>query len=56
VAKVPYLAVVGQREAEGGTVAVRSRGEGKKQVVLPVAEFVQKLGEEIRTRGLNPLV
>ena len=56
VAKVPYLAVVGQREAEAGTVAVRSRGEGKKQVVLPVPEFVQKLGEEIRTRALNPLV
>ena len=54
--KVPYMAVVGQREAEGGTVAVRVRGAGKKQVVLPVDEFVAKLGEEIRTRSLTPLV
>src|SRR6266496_1547215 len=54
--KVPYMAVVGQREAESGSAAVRARGEGKKQVVLPVDEFVAKLGEEIRTRSLAPLV
>ena len=54
--KVPYLAVVGQREAEAGTVAVRVRGEGKKQVMLSVAECVEKLREEIRTRSLAPLV
>src|SRR5213083_282817 len=53
--KVPYMAVVGQREAEAGTVAVRARGEGKKQVVLPVDEFVRNLEEEIRTRALSPL-
>ena len=54
--KVPYMAVVGQREADSGSAAVRARGEGKKQVVLPVDEFVAKLGEEIRTRSLAPLV
>ncbi|PYO96917.1 MAG: threonine--tRNA ligase, partial [Gemmatimonadetes bacterium] len=54
--KVPYMAVVGQREAEAGSVAARGRGEGKKQVVLPVAEFVAKLQEEVRTRSLTPLV
>ncbi len=54
--KVPYMAVVGQREADAGTVAVRSRGEGKKQVLLPVDEFVAKLQEEVRTRALTPLV
>ena len=54
--KVPYMAVVGQREAEAGTVAVRARGEGKKQVVLPVDEFVRNLEEEIRTRSLKPLI
>ena len=54
--KVPYMAVVGQREADAGTVAVRVRGEGKKQVVLPVEEFVAKLGEEVRTRALRPLI
>ena len=54
--KVPYMAVVGQREAEAGTVAVRGRHAGNKQVVLPVAEFVEKLKEEARTRSLSPLV
>src|SRR5216117_225019 len=54
--KVPYMAVVGQREADAGSAAVRGRGEGKKQVVLPVAEFVAKLQEEVRTRSLTPLV
>jgi threonyl-tRNA synthetase len=50
------MAVVGQREAESGQVAVRSRGEGKKQTVLPLDEFVAKLGEEVSSRSLRPLV
>jgi threonyl-tRNA synthetase len=54
--KVPYMAVVGQREAEAGTVAIRARGEGKKQVVLPLDQFLTKLLEEIRTRSLTALV
>src|SRR3989449_2534565 len=54
--KIPYMAVVGQREAEAGSVAVRGRGEGKKQVVLPVVEFVTKLDQEVRSRSLTPLV
>jgi threonyl-tRNA synthetase len=32
--KVPYMGVVGEREAEAGTVAVRRRGSGKKQEVM----------------------
>jgi threonyl-tRNA synthetase len=54
--KVPYLAVVGQREAEAGTVAVRVRGAGKKQEILSLDEFVRRLQEEVRTRSLTPLV
>lgn len=54
--KVPYMAVVGQREADAGTVAVRARGEGKKQVVLPLSEFVAKLTDEVRTRALASLL
>ena len=55
--KVPYLAVVGQREADAGTVAVRARGAtDRKQVVLPVAELVAKLEDEVRTRSLRSLV
>src|SRR3989440_4937446 len=54
--KVPYMAVVGQREAEGGSVAVRVRGSGNKQVVMPVGEFVEKLTQEIHMRSLTPLI
>jgi threonyl-tRNA synthetase len=50
--KIPYLAVVGKREADGGTVAVRRRGAEKKQVVMPVAEFIEQVAEEDRTRAL----
>ncbi|HXM39300.1 MAG TPA: threonine--tRNA ligase [Gemmatimonadales bacterium] len=54
--KVPYMAVVGQREAEARTVAVRARGEGNKQVVLAQDEFVKRLLEEVHTRSLKPLI
>ncbi len=54
--KVPYMAVVGQREADAGSVAVRARGAGKKQEVLPLEEFRSKLLEEVRTRSLTPLI
>jgi threonyl-tRNA synthetase len=53
--KVPYMAVVGQREAEAGTVAVRVRGAGKKQEIVPLTDFVGRLTEEVRTRSLTPL-
>ena len=54
--KVPYMAVVGQREAEAHSVAVRARGAGNKQTVLSVAEFVEKLREEVHSRSLTSLV
>jgi threonyl-tRNA synthetase len=53
VEKVPYMAVVGQREAEGGTVAVRVRGEGKKQEIVPVDAFAEKVVGLIRSRALD---
>jgi threonyl-tRNA synthetase len=52
--KVPYMAVVGQREAESDSLALRVRGAGKKQEVLPVAAFLERVGEEVRTRALVP--
>jgi threonyl-tRNA synthetase len=54
--KVPYMAVVGQREAEAKSVAVRGRGAGNKQVVMPISEFVEKLKEEVHSRSLKPLI
>jgi threonyl-tRNA synthetase len=52
--KVPYTAVIGKREAEAGTLAVRERGAGRKQEILPVAEFVARLRQAIDTRALVP--
>ncbi|HEX8726357.1 MAG TPA: threonine--tRNA ligase [Gemmatimonadaceae bacterium] len=52
--KVPYMAVVGKREAEADTVAVRVRGEGKKQEIVPVADFIARVGDEAKTRALTP--
>jgi len=49
--KIPYMAIVGEREAADGTVAVRKRGAGKKQDVMPREAFVTRLVEEIRTRS-----
>ncbi len=50
--KVPYMAIVGQREAEGGTVAVRRRGDGNKQEVISVDEFAARLQQEVKSRAL----
>ena len=51
VKKVPYMGVVGKREAEAGTVAVRRRGAGKKQVVMDRKAFAGQVAEDIRTRA-----
>jgi threonyl-tRNA synthetase len=52
--KIPYMAVVGKREAESGTVAVRTRGAGKKQDVLAVGDFIERVRGEIASRALLP--
>ncbi|MEX0837370.1 MAG: threonine--tRNA ligase [Gemmatimonadota bacterium] len=51
--KIPYMGVVGEREAEAGTVAVRKRGTGKKQEVMPRAAFVERVAEETREKELD---
>ncbi|MDE3054232.1 MAG: threonine--tRNA ligase, partial [Gemmatimonadota bacterium] len=55
VMKVPYMAVVGKREAEADTVAVRARGEGKKQELMGVEEFIATVVREARERALPKL-
>jgi threonyl-tRNA synthetase len=45
VAKVPHLLVVGKREAEEGTVAIRTLGE-ERQRVVPLAEAIAMLKAE----------
>ncbi len=52
VQKVPYMCVIGRREAEENTVALRMRGAGRKQEILTANAFVERALEEIRTRAL----
>ena len=46
MAKVPYMLVVGDKEQEEGTVAVRKR-DSVETNTMPVDEFIAKLVEEI---------
>ncbi len=48
--KIPYVLVLGDREIESGKAAVRARGRGQIGE-MEIAEFVQKIQEEIATRG-----
>ena len=52
--KVPYMAIVGQREAESDSLALRVRGVGKKQEVITVEAFLARVTEEVRIRALVP--
>ncbi|MEO0741227.1 MAG: threonine--tRNA ligase [Bacteroidota bacterium] len=46
VEKVPYMLVVGGKEVEAGTVAVRRQAEGDRGAV-PTAEFIAALQQEV---------
>lgn len=56
--KVPYLAIVGPRDAEQGAVSLRIRGQEKDAGSMPMARFVDALAEEIAqkraTLGVAP--
>ena len=51
--KVPYMAVVGEKEAAAGTVAVRRRGAQKKQEVMPRGAFLARVREDVETRRID---
>lgn len=51
LAKIPYMLVVGQKEAEVQAVSVRSRAKGDEGV-LPFADFLARVKHEIATRAL----
>lgn len=50
-AKIPYMLVIGGKEAESGAVAIRTRKD-KDLGVMPADGFVEKIKGEIRTRAL----
>lgn len=48
--RIPYLLVVGKKEAQDGTVAVRTR-KGEDMGAMPVDVFATRLAQEIASRG-----
>ena len=50
VGRVPYMAVVGEKEVESGTVAIRSR-DTAQTVTMPLDEFIAQIGKEIADRA-----
>ncbi len=53
--KIPYMGVIGEREVDEGTVAVRRRGSGRKQEVMERGAFLEQLLDEIRGRSLDTI-
>ena len=49
--KIPYMLVVGDKEVESNSVAIRKRGVGD-QGAKPADEFIAELLEEIKTRAM----
>jgi threonyl-tRNA synthetase len=50
LARIPYMLIVGAREAAADAVAVRERGTGDTGAV-PVAEFLERIAGETATRS-----
>lgn len=52
--KIPYIGVIGRRELEADSIAIRVRGaaEKAKPEVVSVNEFLSRLTQEISTRAL----
>ena len=48
--KIPYMLIVGDKEAEAGTVSVRTRG-GVDMGAMSLADFVAKLNEEVESKA-----
>ena len=48
--KIPYMLVIGEKEAAAGTVSVRSRKKGDEGVMEPEA-FLSRVTEEIETKA-----
>jgi threonyl-tRNA synthetase len=52
IAKLPYMLVVGEREAASGQVSVRSRNGGDLGT-MPLADFIAECAEKIAARSLT---
>ena len=50
--KVPYMLVIGKREAESGSVAVRQRN-GQDLGAIPIDHFIAQIKDQITTKSLS---
>jgi threonyl-tRNA synthetase len=50
--KTPYILVFGDKEAEAGTVSVRTRGKGD-QGSMPLDEFIAKAKALIESKAIE---
>lgn len=50
--KIPYMLVIGSREVESGSVAVRQRDE-QDLGAMPINDFMTKIKEQINNKSLN---
>lgn len=48
--KIPYVAVIGDKEIESNSLAIRARGKGQIGV-FEIDDFISKLLEEIKSKG-----
>ncbi len=48
--KIPYVAVIGDKEIEANSLAIRARGKGQIGV-FKIDDFITKLKEEINSKG-----
>ena len=53
IQKVPFLLVVGEKEAEAGTVNVRVRGQQQPEGTIPAAQFVERIKRLIAEKAVN---
>jgi threonyl-tRNA synthetase len=51
--KVPFLLVVGEKEAEAGMVNVRARGQQQPEGTVPVAQFVDRVKKLIAEKAVG---
>lgn len=49
VDRVPYMAIIGRKEAENGVISIRSRNTGKTETMV-LEDFISKITNEIEMR------
>jgi len=50
VLKVPYMVIVGEKEAKDGTLSIRSKSKGDMGA-MPTEDFIQMLKKEVNEKG-----